>query len=58
MSRPKLPDSKKQISARVDSAIKRAIVKLAAQGKHTESQAIAILLAESPRIKAELRGAR
>jgi len=58
MSRPKLPTSKEQISARVDSSIKRAIVKLAAQGKHTESQAIAILLAESPRVKAELRAMR
>lgn len=58
MGRTTLPETKVQIASRVASDIKDAIDKIAAQGRHTASQAIEILLEESPRIKAIIRNGK
>lgn len=56
MGRPKLPESKRQIAARVAPRIKAAIEVFASRERRTESQAIEILLEESPKIKVQLQG--
>jgi hypothetical protein len=55
MGRPKLPESKRQIAARVAPRIKAAIEVFASRERRTESQAIEILLEESPKIKTQLQ---
>lgn len=55
MSRPKVPEPKRQIAARVAPQIKAAIEVFASRERRTESQAIEILLEESPKIKAQLQ---
>lgn len=56
MGRPKTPEPKRQIAARVAPKIKAAIEVFASRERRTESQAIEILLEESPKIKAQLQG--
>lgn len=55
MGRPKAPEPKRQIAARVAPKIKTAIEIFASRERRTESQAIEILLEESPKIKAQLQ---
>jgi hypothetical protein len=54
MGRPKVPEPKRQIAARVAPKIKAAIEIFASRERRTESQAIELLLEESPQIKAQL----
>jgi hypothetical protein len=54
MSRPRVPEPKRQIAARVSPSIKAAIQVFASRERRTESQAIELLLEESPKIKAQL----
>lgn len=54
MGRLKIPEPKRQIAARVAPKIKAAIEVFASRERRTESQAIEILLEESPKIKAQL----
>lgn len=53
-----LPEQKQQVAGRVAPGIKRALSVIARQERRTKSQALEILLGESPRIKAELRKAK
>lgn len=52
MGRPKLPARKKQIGSRVAPGIKAAIEFIAKTERRTESQAIELLLEDSPKIQA------
>jgi hypothetical protein len=58
MGRTASPDTKVQIAGRVAPVIKLLIDEIASKEQRTASQALEILLKESPRVKARLREAR
>jgi len=55
MGRKSSPDTKVQITGRVAPAIKVVIDDIAVKEQRTTSQALEILLKESPRVRAKLR---
>ena len=55
MGRNKLSETKLQIAARVAPRVKMAIELVAENERRSESQAIELLLEESPKIKAQLQ---
>ena len=55
MGRTASPDTKVQITGRVAPAIKLVIDEIADKEQRTTSQALEILLKETPRIKAKIR---
>ena len=55
MGRNKLPESRILISSRVSPQLKKALDTVAAADRRNISQAVELLLEESPRIQVELR---
>jgi hypothetical protein len=55
MGRTASPDTKVQIAGRVAPIIKLVIDEIANREQRTASQALEILLKESPRVKAKIR---
>ena len=55
MGRKASPDTKVQITGRVAPVVKLAIDEIANKEQRTTSQALEILLKESPRIKVKIR---
>ncbi len=55
MGRIKVPDKKIHVGCRVKPDIKKALDSIAEGGKWKPSQALEIVVLESPRIKAALR---